>query len=70
MTECTNPYYVILNYNQKEKGTQLYIDQIYGKIKTLSVAPTFTKKYWENMITDDKYNRKILRTPWLSRESY
>ena len=53
MTECTSPYYVILNYNQKEKTTQLYIDQIYGKIKTLSVAPTFTQNYWENMITDD-----------------
>ena len=53
MTECTSPYYVILNYNQKEKTMQLYIDQIYGKIKTLSVAPTFTKNYWESMITDD-----------------
>ena len=37
MTECTNPYYVILNYNRPEKETSLYIDQIYGKIKSLSV---------------------------------
>ena len=27
MTECDNPYYVILNYNQPEKETSLYIDR-------------------------------------------
>ena len=35
MTECRTPYYVILNYNKPEKETSLYIDQIYGKIKSL-----------------------------------
>ena len=53
MTECTNPYYVVLNYNNPEKKTSLYIDQIYGKIKKLSVAPTFTSITWDDMITDD-----------------
>ena len=53
MTECGSPYYVILNYNTPEKKTSLYIDQIYGKIKSLSVAPTFSSITWEDMIEDD-----------------
>ena len=53
MTECENPYYVVLNYNTPEKKTSLYIDQVYGKIKTLSVAPTFSSIYWDDMIVDD-----------------
>ena len=53
MTECGTPYYVILNYNKPEKKTSLYIDQIYGKIKSLSVAPTFNSITWEDMIEDD-----------------
>ena len=31
MTECDNPYYVVLNYNQPEKQISLYIDEIYRK---------------------------------------
>ena len=53
MTECSTPYYVVLNYNQKEKMIPLYIDQIYGKIKSLSVAPTFTRNDWDEMIAND-----------------
>ena len=53
MTECENPYYVILNYNKPEKEISLYIDQIYGKVKSLSVAPVFTSLTWEEMIVDD-----------------
>ena len=53
MTECDNPYYVILNYNQPEKKTSLYIDQIYGKIKSLSVAPTFSNIRWDDMVEED-----------------
>ena len=53
MTECTNPYYVILNYNKPEQQISLYIDQIYGKIKSLSVAPTFNSITWEDMIVND-----------------
>ena len=53
MTECTNPYYVVLNYNKPEQQVSLYIDQIYGKIKSLSVAPTFNSITWEEMIEDD-----------------
>ena len=53
MTECESPYYVVLNYNQPEKQTSLYIDQIYGRIKSLSVAPTFNSLTWDEMIEDD-----------------
>ena len=56
MTECENPYYVVLNYNQPEKQTSLYIDQIYGRIKSLAVAPTFSSITWEDMIEDDMLN--------------
>ena len=54
MTECSEPYYVILNYNKPEsKVISLYIDEIYGRLKSLSVAPTFTSVRWEDMITKD-----------------
>ena len=53
MTECSSPYYVVLNYNQQEKQIPFYIDQIYGKIKTLSIAPSFSKIRWDDMIVDD-----------------
>ena len=53
MTECSSPYYVILNYNKPEKKVLLYIDQIYGKVKSLSVAPTFTKIKWDDMLEYD-----------------
>ena len=53
MTECDNPYYVVLNYNQPEKQISLYIDEIYGKIKSLAVAPKLTSISWEEMIEKD-----------------
>jgi len=53
MTMCQNPYYVVLNYNQPEKQTSLYIDEIYGRIKSLSVAPTLSRISWEEMIEKD-----------------
>ena len=53
MTECTTPYYVVLNYNQKEKKASLFIDQIYGKIKSLSVAYEFTQIEWDSMLETD-----------------
>ena len=53
MTECANPYYVILNYNKPEKQVSLYIDEIYGKIKSLAVAPTLTRSLWEEMLEND-----------------
>ena len=53
MTECTNPYYVILNYNQKENSKTLVIDQIYGKISYLSVATKFTQSTWNEMLNKD-----------------
>ena len=59
MTDCSTPYYVVLNYNQGEKMIQLYIDQIYGKIKTLTVAPSFTQNDWDNMIANDMQEIKV-----------
>ena len=56
MTDCENPYYIILNYNKPEKETSLYIDQIYGKIKSLSVAPTFSSITLDEMIEKDMQN--------------
>ena len=51
MTVCTNPYYVVLNYNKKESKTSLYIDQVYGKINKLSVATSFGQSInWDDMI--------------------
>ena len=59
MTQCENPYYVILNYNQPEKETSLYIDEIYGKIKSLAVAPILSYSSWEEMIEKDMQNIQI-----------
>ena len=59
MTECENPYYVILNYNKPEKQISLYIDEIYGKIKSLAVAPKLTRASWEQMIENDMENIEI-----------
>ena len=53
MTTCAEPYYVILNYNQKEGKVSLFIDEIYGKIKSLSVATSFKSVTWEDMIQKD-----------------
>ena len=53
MTECTNPYYVILNYNQAESAKTLILDQIYGKLYSLSVATKLTQSTWDEMIKND-----------------
>ena len=53
MTECTNPYYVILNYNREEKAKTLIIDQIYGHISYISVATDFTQNTWDEMLNKD-----------------
>ena len=53
MTECSSPYYAILNYNQQEGKKLLMIDQIYGKFKSLHIADTFTQSNWDDMITKD-----------------
>ena len=41
--------------NLSKIGDDFYglIDEIYGKIKNLSVAPTFSSSKWEDMITKD-----------------
>ena len=53
MTECSNPYYAILNYNREEGKKVLILDQIYGKLKSLSVAYNFTQNTWDEMIKND-----------------
>jgi hypothetical protein len=53
MNECETPYYFILNYNKPENETSLYIDKIYGKIKSLSIATDFNGKTWSEMIEND-----------------
>ena len=53
MTECTSPYYAILNYNREETKKAFIIDQIYGKMKSLSVAYNFTKNTWDEMLAND-----------------
>ena len=53
MTDCSSPYYVILNYNQQEAAKSLVIDQIYGKITYLAVATEFTKETWDDMLESD-----------------
>ena len=53
MTVCKEPYYVIVNYNKPEGKTSLFIDQIYGKIKYISVAQAFKRNTWEDMIQND-----------------
>ena len=51
MTKCSEPYYVVLNYNEKEKKTALYIDQVYGKLSKLYVATSFGENvWWDDMI--------------------
>ena len=53
MTKCTDPYYVILNYNQQEDKVNLFIDELYGKIKSISVATSFKSVTWDGMIQND-----------------
>ena len=53
MTECSSPYYAILNYNQPEEKKLLMIDQIYGKFKSLHIANTFTQNNWDDMTSKD-----------------
>ena len=59
MTDCGYPYYIVLNYNKPEKEISLYIDQIYGKVESLSVATTFSSLRWEDMIVNDMQEIKV-----------
>jgi hypothetical protein len=53
MTECSGPYYVILNYNAQDSGKALILDEIYGKLSYLGVATNLEQETWEDMITKD-----------------
>ena len=53
MTECSSPYYVILNYNANEYGKTLILDEIYGKISYLGVATQLIQPTWKEMIEKD-----------------
>ena len=53
MTDCSNPYYVILNYNKEDYGKTLILDEIYGKLSFLGLASSFEQETWEEMIEKD-----------------
>ena len=53
MTECENPYYVILNYNAHDNNKILILDEIYGKLSNLGVATTLEQETWNDMIQKD-----------------
>ena len=53
MTECTGPYYVILNYNAHDNGKTLILDEIYGKLSHLGVATNLEQETWEDMLEKD-----------------
>ena len=53
MTECSGPYYVILNYNAHDNGKTLILDEIYGKLSYLGVATSLAQETWEGMIEKD-----------------
>ena len=69
MNQCENPYFFILNYNRPEKKTSLFIDQIYGKINSLSVATDFSSNTWDDMIKNDMENIQIDRRSFVLMES-
>ena len=50
MTDCENPYYVILNYNAHDNNKILILDEIYGKLSNLGVATTLEQETWNDMI--------------------
>ena len=53
MTECTNPYYVILNYNAQDNEKILVLDEIYGKLSYLGVTTKLEQETWDEMIKND-----------------
>ena len=53
MTECSGPYYVVLNYNAQDYGKTLILDEIYGKLSYLGVATSLEHETWEEMIAND-----------------
>ena len=70
MTECSSPYYVIYNYNKPEKTKKsLIIDQIYGKIKSISVAYEFSKNTWDEMINNDMNKVDLIQRKFILPEN-
>ena len=53
MTDCSSPYYVILNYNKKDTAKTLIMDEIYGKLSFFGIATSLTQEFWEDMINYD-----------------
>ena len=53
MTECSGPYYVILNYNAQDSGKALILDEIYGKLSYFGVATNLEQETWEDMTQKD-----------------
>ena len=53
MTDCSNPYYAILNYNSPDTKKTLVLDEIYGKLSFLGIATSLTQYTWEDMLNYD-----------------
>ena len=53
MTVCTEPYYVIFNYNSPDTRKTLILDEIYGKLKSFGIATQLTQDNWKDMTDYD-----------------
>ena len=53
MTVCTEPYYVIFNYNSPDTRKTLILDEIYGKLKSFGIATELTQDNWKDMTDYD-----------------
>ena len=61
MTDCSNPYYAILNYNSPDTKKTLVLDEIYGKLSSFGIATTLTGYTWEEMLSKDIQNVNVFQ---------
>ena len=53
MTNCTLPYYYILNYNTPEdKRRTLHLDTIYGEKRTIKIATSLNSDNWDSLVEE------------------
>jgi hypothetical protein len=50
MTECTQPYYYIMNYNKVEGERKLHIDTVFGERQSIRLATVLNSASWEDCI--------------------
>ena len=54
MNTCTNSnnkYYYILNYNMQQEDMNLYMELIFGSIKTARIATEISEEKWDTLIS-------------------